>query len=389
MASIQTRKRKDGTTAWRVVFRITPGGAPTTETFDTAHDAENFARLVDRIGGKAAREKRDAATWDQALTFTEAFAHMRENALDLTPGTLYDYERTLDRCGATARFGALSLDMIDHSDIQAWANERAKTVSKQTGKPLSPKTLRNELSIVSSVFSHAVREGWIESSPTAHTRLPKARRPSIRVLTFEEYAAILAEVREDQRPLVQFLATTGARWGEVTALEWGDLAQVSDEAWRVTIQRAWKRSERSGRTIGHAKTATSHRTITIPASAVTALGKRGKPRELIFQSARGGRIQHDWFHQRIWRPAIYRAGVTPPPKVHDLRHWHASVLLAEGVPMHVVSKRLGHSSITTTVDTYSFLTPEMHVAGMQSMQRIATALPSPLEPATIAAVIAP
>ena len=247
MASIQTRKRKDGTTAWRVVFRITPGGAPTTETFDTAHDAQNFARLVDRIGGKAAREKRDAATWDQALTFSEAFAHMRENAIDLTPGTLYDYERTLDRCGATARFGALSLDMIDHSDIQAWANERAKTVSKQTGKPLSPKTLRNELSIVSSVFSHAVREGWIESSPTAHTRLPKARRPSIRVLTFEEYAAILAEVREDQRPPVQFLATTGARWGEVTALEWGDLAQVSDEAWRVTIQRAWKRSERSGR----------------------------------------------------------------------------------------------------------------------------------------------
>lgn len=60
MASIQTRKRKDGTTTWRVVFRITPGGAPTTETFDTAHDAQNFARLVDRIGGKAAREKRDA-----------------------------------------------------------------------------------------------------------------------------------------------------------------------------------------------------------------------------------------------------------------------------------------------------------------------------------------
>lgn len=56
MASIQTRKRKDGTTTWRVVFRITPGGAPTTETFDTAHDAQNFARLVDRIGGKAARE---------------------------------------------------------------------------------------------------------------------------------------------------------------------------------------------------------------------------------------------------------------------------------------------------------------------------------------------
>lgn len=201
--------------------------------------------------------------------------------------------------------------------------------------------------------------------------------------------AILAEVREDQRPLVQFLATTGARWGEVTALDWGDLTQVSDAAWRVTIQRAWKRSERSGRAIGHAKTASSHRTITIPASAVSALGKRGKPRELIFQSARGGRIQHDWFYQRTWRPAIYRAGVTPPPKVHDLRHWHASVLLAEGVPMHVVSMRLGHSSITTTVDTYSFLTPEMHVAGMQTMQRITTALPSPLESATIAAVITP
>lgn len=80
MASIQTRKRKGGTAAWRAVFRITPGGAPTTETFNTARDAQNFARLVDRIGGKAAREKRDAAQF-LAKNRCELFA--RNAAADL------------------------------------------------------------------------------------------------------------------------------------------------------------------------------------------------------------------------------------------------------------------------------------------------------------------
>lgn len=61
MASISRRPRRDGGTAWRVQFRETPGAIPTTETFETYDDAAHFSALVDRIGGRAARQKRDLA----------------------------------------------------------------------------------------------------------------------------------------------------------------------------------------------------------------------------------------------------------------------------------------------------------------------------------------
>ena len=369
MASIQTRKRKNGTTAWRVVFRTTPGGAPTTETFENARDAQNFARLVDQIGGKAAREKRDAATWDQAPTYRELFERFCTDSHDLADGTLWDYRTTLERCGAFTRFGDIPIDTINHADIQAWANERVKYVSPLTGRPLSAKSLRNEISIISTVFTYAISLDIISENPARRTKLPKTRRPAIRVLSVEEYATLLQHVRPDFRPLVQFLAATGMRWGEATALQWRDLARVNDEVWQVTVQRAWKRGERSTRILGIAKTSSSHRTISLPATLVKQLGEPGKPSEFIFTAKRGGVLHHSWFLVNVWKPALATSGIVHV-KVHDLRHFHASIMLAEGVPMHAVSKRLGHSSITTTVDTYSFLTTDMRMAGLDSVTRI-------------------
>lgn len=372
MASIDARTRKNGTTAWTVRFRI--DGKQAREVFDTARDAKQFAALVDRIGGKAAREKRDAATWDQKPTFAEAFESYKHHARDLSVGTAWDYETSLTRCGAMRRFGAVPVDLITHADVEAWAAERVTYISPLTKKPLSAKTLKNEISIISAVFGHAIEMRWISENPAHRTRLPRVRKPPIRVLSDDEYSAILAHTREDFQPLVRFLATTGMRWGEATALQWRDLKQVSPGVWQVTVQRAWKRGVKSSRDLGIAKTSSSHRTITIPASLVALLGEPGKPTGFIFTGVRGGHLYHNWFLVNIWKPALMRSGVEDVT-IHDLRHYCASVLLAAGVPMHTVSKRLGHSTIKTTVDTYSFLTSDMQVAGMDTMERIATLTP--------------
>ena len=61
MASIETKQRADGTTAYRVRYRLKPGASPTVDTFNTPGEAADYAALVDRIGGEAARMKRPAS----------------------------------------------------------------------------------------------------------------------------------------------------------------------------------------------------------------------------------------------------------------------------------------------------------------------------------------
>ena len=86
----------------------------------------------------------------------------------------------------------------------------------------------------------------------------------------------------------------------------------------------------------------------------------GKARsDLVFTAPRGGEIRHRTFWSRVWLPAV--GHLDPRPRIHDLRHSHASWLLGQGVPIHVVQARLGHESIKTTVDTYSHLLPDAQI----------------------------
>lgn len=86
------------------------------------------------------------------------------------------------------------------------------------------------------------------------------------------------------------------------------------------------------------------------------LGK--KPTDLIFTAPEGGAWHSGVFHAHRWKPALdaaNSAGLTKRPRIHDLRHTHASWLIAGKVPLPVIQARLGHESITTTVDRYGHL----------------------------------
>lgn len=368
MATIQARPRRDGTTAYRVMFRVRKGGTVTSETFDTADQAAYFADLVDRIGGEAARAKRDHAATTAAPTLTEALDSYIAQAPDITPGTAHEYRRILARSGISHRMGTLPVDLIAKEDVIAWVRERTDTPSAQTGRPPAPKTIRNEHGLLSTVLAYAVECGHITTNPAKGVRLPSKRPPAIRVLTDAEVAAIHAHTRPRYQGLVRWLAVTGMRWGEATAIQWRDIRPGTPAT--VTVSRAWKHGDDGARSLGAPKTVKGNRTITIPQALLDELPDRGKPSEYVFTTERGNPVWHPWFHTRVWRPAIESASVTPPPRIHDLRHYCASVLLAAGVPMHVVSARLGHEKITTTVDVYSFLTPDMQIAGMDRMTQM-------------------
>ena len=84
-----------------------------------------------------------------------------------------------------------------------------------------------------------------------------------------------------------------------------------------------------------------------------------------------GHISRDWFRQNIWKPALKRAGMTFPVRAHDLRHAHASWLLAGGADLQMVKDRLGHGSISTT-EKYLHTLPDGDDDALNAFTRIRT-----------------
>jgi len=93
---------------------------------------------------------------------------------------------------------------------------------------------------------------------------------------------------------------------------------------------------------------------------VLVAGKR--PDDLVFSSPEGGPLRHGNFYVRHFKPAVFRADLSSRTRYHDLRHSYASRLIAEGATALTVMRRLGHSSIKVTYDTYGHLLPEQEEA---------------------------
>ncbi|MHB8264123.1 MAG: tyrosine-type recombinase/integrase, partial [Acidimicrobiales bacterium] len=82
------------------------------------------------------------------------------------------------------------------------------------------------------------------------------------------------------------------------------------------------------------------------------------PQQLVFTSPTGKPLRHAWFYKFHFKPATVRVGI-PDLRFHDLRHTCASLLIAQGVHPRVIQSRLGHSSITVTMDIYGHLFPSL------------------------------
>lgn len=353
MASIQQRRRASGDVVHRVMFRI--DGRLTSETFGDLKAAQQFAKLVDRIGGQAAREIRSARTDSRSNTPTlaEWFTHYLEHATGITPGTRREYERLALRTWLPD-LGQLPVDAVSEDDVRRWVGRQSATLTRR-GTPTSAKTISNAHGLLFHVMSRAVRAKHRPDNPCDDIDLPAGTREEMVFLSQDEFARLLEKIPEPYQPFILTLAGTGMRWGEATALRWCDIDLDADVP-VVRIARAWKRSANGGRELGAPKTSRSRRTISLPAEVVDALRPlRSEPHELAFTGARGAQIHNQNFRPRVWAPAVKAANLGKSPRIHDLRHTHASWLIAAGVPLPVIQQRLGHESIQTTVDVYGHL----------------------------------
>ncbi|PYG00200.1 Site-specific recombinase XerD [Georgenia satyanarayanai] len=383
MASLQTRTNRDGSTSYRVVFRL--DGRQKPLTYGTAAAAQDAIDILDRHGpaaGYAILEARSRTTTAPTLA-TQLDTHLGRVAAHATPGTVAGYRREAARTWLP-RLGDYPLDALTRDHVTEWItwqrgqetdrSRRARVRASRAGHAepaavtYSPKSIRNAHSLLSAVLASAVEDGHVPGNVARGIRVPSDHADRGRVFLLpDEFTAIYAHIPHHYRPLVATLYGTGMRWGEATALLVGSIELDGDQG-LVHVRQAWKRGEQ-GDYLGAPKSRRALRTISIEGPLVDLLrdhlaGRR--PVEFAFTAQGGGRVWEQAFRPRVWQRAVEASGITKRPDLHSLRHSHASNLIRAGIPLTVVQRRLGHESIKTTSDIYGHLAPDAHAGAARA-----------------------
>ena len=384
----------DGSERWRIRFRI--DRRATSKTFADQRGALTFAGLIDALGPAEAVRVLNERLGAKAGTHTvESWATEHIESLSGVQGGTKARYRAYVR-NDLGRLGPLPLTAVTPDAVSRWV-----TAMHEEGGA-SGKTIKNKHGFLSSVFEHAVRSRHVTSNPCKGTRLPKTVRDPMVFLTHDEYARFLDYITPRWQPLVATMFSTGLRWGEITALQVGD---VDLEQATITITRAWKDAER-GRELGPPKSEAARRTISLAPETVDLLrpltvGRSAKA--WLFVNTRGDVVKGQTFHDNVWQPAVRLVNGEPGQKVgpkakrvarrldaegrviepatvplgkwprpHDARHSCASWLLGAAVPINYVQAHLGHESITTTVDRYGHVMPAARQAIAYAMSMALT-----------------
>jgi integrase len=181
----------------------------------------------------------------------------------------------------------------------------------------------------------------------------------MRFLTPEEVDNVAETVEAKYRALVLLLAYCGLRIGEAIALRPGDVDLLGR---RVTVVRAASETSQ-GLILGDTKTG-KNRSMSVPTflceEIAAHLAEFPPVDGLLFTGLRGRPITQSNFIRQVWYPAVQRAGIRPPlPRVHDLRHTAVALAVASGAHPKEIQIRLGHSSITVTLDRYGHVFPTL------------------------------
>lgn len=360
--------------AYRVVYRI--ARKQHVETFAAKQGADAFEKDLNDFGPAVALEHLEARTLSaDATTVTEWVAAYIELIPNITDGTRSTYRSVLARHVAANSIGRLPVDQLNRRHVETWVIHMSRDLG------LSGKTIKNVQALLSAAMTRAVRDGVRASNPCVGVRPPTSTRTAEMVfLTGAEFAILRDFIPEFYRPLVGVLYGTGMRWSEATALRVMDVDLAGTPS-TIHVARAWKHTNGHGRQIGPPKSRAGDRHIALPPQIVTLLsplvaGKR--PDDLVFVNRFGNVIRQGTFHASPWTPAVKKAEaiIHKHPRIHDLRHSHASQLIRQGVPLNIVQRRLGHEKITTTLDTYGHLAEDhLSVAAQAAALALTDAFP--------------
>jgi integrase len=256
--------------------------------------------------------------------------------------------------------------------VNLTASDVDRLLSEKLDSGLSPSTVRRIRAVLSQALSQGIRWGIVVRNVAALSHSPKIPRREGRTLTPEQARALLDSLRGHRNEaLYALMLSTGLRRGEALGLQWKDF---NPKTGILIVRRSLKRE--GGELItSDTKTSKSRRAVNVPPPVITALkahkarqagerlaiGKAWLNTGFIFTTSIGTPIDPRNLN-REFRSVCNDAGLGNWHP-HELRHSAASLMLAQGVKLQVVSDVLGHASIRMTADVYGhILAPDREAA---------------------------
>ena len=278
--------------------------------------------------------------------------------------TYQSYESLL-RIHVRPRIGSLRLSAFSIQDAQ-------RVFSSMQEGGLSPRTIRYAHAVVSMALKKAIELSYIIRNPCDFVELPKQVREETKAMSARQAADFLRHAADEKFGLIFEVALiTGMRPEEYLALTWAD---VDMDRRIARVRRALVWSKGGGFKFDEPKTKGSRRAIPLPETLIMKLkahrriqlehklklGAAYAMLDLVFATEIGSPLHYRNLTQRHYVKILEKAGLKEQGLVlYSLRHTCATLLLAAGENPKVVAERLGHSSIKTTLDTYSHVLPDM------------------------------
>ncbi len=332
--------------AWRARYRNPETGLQHERSFPRQADAVRWrrqqldaldrGRWVDPEAGKVSFIRYFEA-WERDQVWTD--------------GT----RQAMSLAARSTTFAAVDLGRVRPSHVEAWVKSMTVPTAARP-RALAPGTIKTRFVNVRSVFRAAVRDGMIAVDPTAQVRLPRQRKreAAMTIPTPDVVRSILQACDPRFRAFVGLCAFAGLRLGEAAALKVGDIDFLRRQ---VHVRRQVQRLE-GGEVDVRLPKYNSERTVHIPDALVEMLAQHvelGLFDGWLFAGVEGIPPHQNTVGYR-WRTTLSRAGVQGV-RLHDLRHFFASSLIASGCDVVAVQRALGHTKSTTTLTTYAHLWP--------------------------------
>ena len=224
---------------------------------------------------------------------------------------------------------------------------------------LSAQTVLHHHRLLHQALGQAVKWDMLTRNVMERVTPPRLRKPDFRSLEPSEVWRLLEAAKRTDYHLPIHLATyTGLRRSEVLGLRWSD---VDLDARKLVVNRTMVALRSAPTHIDQPKSRRSRRVVVFgPETESLLRSHRASPGTQVCARADGTEIR-PYALTHVFRKIADSCGLSV--RFHDLRHTHASLLLASGVPVHVVQARLGHESIQTTVDIYGHVLPASESSG--------------------------
>ena len=258
---------------------------------------------------------------------------------------------------------------------------------------VSPKTTRNLHIVLRQMLDWAVRRDLVSRNPArlvSNDELPRMPKKQITVFSPQQARDLIDASRDtESEALITLALSTGARVGELMGLSWGKITFREDVhsnvvGGKVRIDSSLQYIDGEPK-LFDPKTAAGRRTLELPTVATPSLIRRREKQradakrarggwrndfDLVFTTEAGRPLNRNMVLRKYLRPLLAKSGLSERTRFHDLRHAAASLLLAQGTPIPVVSEMLGHSNSSITMSIYSHALPDAPTVAAANMDAL-------------------